>query len=666
MKNVDRLFLRALFAMDEAKAKRILTLLDSEQELDLTAEDGGPGSGNWGHKGRPGLVGGSGKGGGKHYRSAQNEVLGNVSKSGKNAGNKTGFTGSRHDWANGLSGDKGNRADKLIDKYAPKGGDGKKSATQVAEEKIVSSGTPREDKQAYLELKSEARLWDKRKDEYLKNLDEDERKAFDYLEGKGSTDAERMAAMSEAEANYYTDLKSKALEGPTSGSEMPDEVKKAINPLPPMHKALEPFVNADGTCGKTPSDYLKLGGLAEVAGFDPDYYTAAEKFRDGIYTAEDLNKMLPEVAANAHKDLNTAKNTSDFLHEVGEKAGYHVFDAREGKGLMKNLSEEQQDEMNRIMNAVFLDARISAKLTISDFKDWRTLDFETYLWDMAEKTPEGLQMLKNYNYLKDVALGSPLGLSEPPKPKVKTHEEKIAELKDISAKGSVTSEEVQTARKNSGIMKSSAVVDLNGIDSRCAKTFPDCYLKVMEEFPEMDTNFGNLISYNRWRSGVFADCEMHSGNIRINRKSERFFGDVDAVKATYERTVASEFHPPGTDWTSVMTHELGHAVAGYYDNKYRKQLGPLNSMASVVAQRTRDALKGRRIWYGSFEEMARDVSKYARKDRDEFWAECLAEYKHSASPREICVEAVKQFHSLVAELESGKSLMPDPKTFSWF
>lgn len=31
-------------------------------------EDGGPGSGNWGHKGRIGKHGGSMKGGGKHWR----------------------------------------------------------------------------------------------------------------------------------------------------------------------------------------------------------------------------------------------------------------------------------------------------------------------------------------------------------------------------------------------------------------------------------------------------------------------------------------------------------------------------------------------------------------------------------------------------------------------
>lgn len=49
-------------------AKRLLFVLD-EKVVDPVLEDGGPGSGNWGHKGRPGLRGGSGKGGGKAMRT---------------------------------------------------------------------------------------------------------------------------------------------------------------------------------------------------------------------------------------------------------------------------------------------------------------------------------------------------------------------------------------------------------------------------------------------------------------------------------------------------------------------------------------------------------------------------------------------------------------------
>ena len=56
-----------------------------------TAEDGGPGSGNFGHRGRPGKVGGSQKGGGKQYRGGRSDI---------------GYFGSRRDWLNGLSGER--------------------------------------------------------------------------------------------------------------------------------------------------------------------------------------------------------------------------------------------------------------------------------------------------------------------------------------------------------------------------------------------------------------------------------------------------------------------------------------------------------------------------------------------------------------------------------
>lgn len=44
-------------------------VMDAASDVD----DGGPGSGNFGHKGRPGLRGGSGKGGGKAYRTGSKE-----------------------------------------------------------------------------------------------------------------------------------------------------------------------------------------------------------------------------------------------------------------------------------------------------------------------------------------------------------------------------------------------------------------------------------------------------------------------------------------------------------------------------------------------------------------------------------------------------------------
>lgn len=63
--------LNAVYAINEFKG-------DSSDMADVQKWylDGGPGSGNWGHKGRPGIKGGSGKGGGVQYRynTLQNNV----------------------------------------------------------------------------------------------------------------------------------------------------------------------------------------------------------------------------------------------------------------------------------------------------------------------------------------------------------------------------------------------------------------------------------------------------------------------------------------------------------------------------------------------------------------------------------------------------------------
>lgn len=64
-------------------------------------EDGGPGSGNFGHRGRPGKVGGSGPGGGSQYRGGRSDI---------------GYFSSKKDWLNGLTGEKQEEASKILKK----------------------------------------------------------------------------------------------------------------------------------------------------------------------------------------------------------------------------------------------------------------------------------------------------------------------------------------------------------------------------------------------------------------------------------------------------------------------------------------------------------------------------------------------------------------------
>ena len=161
------------------------------------AEDGGPGSGNWGHKGRPGLVGGSGKGGGSQYRGGRSDV---------------GYFSSRKDWLNGLQGEEQHDATRYFAEMKRKQ-NGAKAAAEHFKSKymqgyltlaeyeeqlerlglkgfnendspetyIMKHGEP-EDKSKLISYMQKARNWQKNKDRLIKeNLSDDEKKIFDYL-----------------------------------------------------------------------------------------------------------------------------------------------------------------------------------------------------------------------------------------------------------------------------------------------------------------------------------------------------------------------------------------------------------------------------------------------------------------------------------------------------
>lgn len=215
-------------------------------------EDGGPGSGNFGHKGRPGKRGGSGPGGGKQYRGGRSDI---------------GYFSSRKDWLNGLQGEKQHEAVRFIAKakatYNSKLEAKKKIESLAnrglltypeAEERIkagkldaVSEGmTPEEyimkchplvsDRHKMLNMMAESRSWPETAKRLMdENLSDDEKKIVEHLADKyGILDSDgtkvpddrgSIANWNKEDAEAWLDLKSKALGGPTSGKDIPDELQ---------------------------------------------------------------------------------------------------------------------------------------------------------------------------------------------------------------------------------------------------------------------------------------------------------------------------------------------------------------------------------------------------------------------------------------------------------
>lgn len=188
--------------------------------LVIGTEDGGPGSGNWGHKGRPGQVGGSGKGGGAQYRGGRSDIA---------------YVSSRQDWLNGLKGERQNEVQKFMKQMREHyGSDQGKSVEQMIMEEPQAKNGGNNTRQKLLDFMAESRGWDKYASRLVdENLDENEKKLAEtlgnkyglaFVGGAALPDDKDTSAWDADDLRAWQDLKSKAMGGPTSGQEPPDEL----------------------------------------------------------------------------------------------------------------------------------------------------------------------------------------------------------------------------------------------------------------------------------------------------------------------------------------------------------------------------------------------------------------------------------------------------------
>ncbi len=175
----------------------------------IETDDGGPGSGNWGHKGRPGYKSGSQKGGGKHYRGGTG-VTGNS------------FESSKNDWTKGLY-EKDKPSAKAM--YAKHEGEAKKIGKSTEDYIMQNCGT--EDKQEYVDLLAKARHWSNAHSQsvFKASLSPEEQAAMKYMEDKYGIGAKGDKVPDNAIGDYYLNLKSKAMGGASKAyDDMPDDL----------------------------------------------------------------------------------------------------------------------------------------------------------------------------------------------------------------------------------------------------------------------------------------------------------------------------------------------------------------------------------------------------------------------------------------------------------
>lgn len=231
-------------------------------------------------------------------------------------------------------------------------------------------------------------------------------------------------------------------------------------------------------------------------------------------------------------------------------------------------------------------------------------------------------------------------------------------LKDLKAQ--LTGKEAKAVRqveKNLAIKSGIPIgqVNMTGMPYDSAKTVYDSYETVLNLYPELKGNLSGFSYTKDFSKGAYAACTTLTGNI----KAYGHFSDFEKMMQVYANDVAEGFHPIGTDYRSIIVHELGHALDGYMTknkllgadfNQYgilsyssgaakdmvlshlgfdRQEIATeLKNQGLKLADR-RDILKQREKDF-----IKQHISEYAADNAKEFFAECFAEYVMSDNPRE--------------------------------
>lgn len=184
-------------------------------------------------------------------------------------------------------------------------------------------------------------------------------------------------------------------------------------------------------------------------------------------------------------------------------------------------------------------------------------------------------------------------------------------------------------------------IQLSGCDLEAAREIARAYEQVMTEFPCLKGNI-DAVQAKALDPGTYAQCfSLGGGRVEV---STRIFKDAANLKKMYDRDVAGGFHCVGTDWTSIVTHELGHALDGYLTNQGMGGMKPYGGFKRVSAMMRPQVMKDCGL---KVSDAGNEVSRYAMTNAAEWFAECFAEGMKSASPRKVASEFMKQLRNLV-------------------
>ena len=166
-------------------------------------------------------------------------------------------------------------------------------------------------------------------------------------------------------------------------------------------------------------------------------------------------------------------------------------------------------------------------------------------------------------------------------------------------------------------------ISLNGVDLEAARGIAKAYQQVFDRYPQLKGIFSGVKSFDLG-SGTYADCTLATGQIRV---SNTMYRRLQELERSYARDIRAHWHPAGTDWAAILTHDW-HRNSSELQAKIADKLHVGTSTADI----------------------ARQLSRYGATNTLEWFAESFAEGMRSENPRPMAREFMLELDKILRRL----------------
>lgn len=194
------------------------------------------------------------------------------------------------------------------------------------------------------------------------------------------------------------------------------------------------------------------------------------------------------------------------------------------------------------------------------------------------------------------------------------------------------------------------IASLSKSDFEAVKEAIQSVEDVLKEFPQAQKALQTVDGGN-YGGGTLAKATFQ-GYIRINND---YYDDKSRVDRTYAASVRSGYHPAGTTAKDITAHEMGHILEraliskdvfsqGDYSVVRMKEAGGYWNKCTYASKVINEAVKAVKKTPEGKGKLTKDliagVSGYAKQNRSETLAECVADYHANGSRANLLSVAV--------------------------